>query len=150
MGAGRGDRGKLSSFAPSTNQVLHVGSGVSRVRSRLEALLTHDNAGAADSGLYAALAAVSVAGGLRGARLMCILVVCAGRRSINLLTELPNSSQRKESINMPKQARDGATYTRQQKGHSVTAHVFLNLFTGGLALPWTIYYAVSPNHFYHA
>ena len=38
-------------------------------------------------------------------------------------------------------------YNREQKGHSIIKHVLL----GGFAL-WipTIYYAVSPNHYFHA
>lgn len=43
-----------------------------------------------------------------------------------------------------------AIYTRQQKGHSVILHTFLALVTACLSLPWTIYYAVSPNHYFHA
>jgi len=40
-------------------------------------------------------------------------------------------------------------YTRQQKDHSVVLHIMLAFLTAGLSLPWTIYYAVSPNHFFH-
>lgn len=38
-------------------------------------------------------------------------------------------------------------YTRPQKGHSLILHILL----GGIVL-WipSIYYAVSPNHYYHA
>ncbi len=42
--------------------------------------------------------------------------------------------------------RDGACYMRQQQGHSIIKHLLL----GGLVL-WipTIYYALSPNHYFH-
>jgi len=41
-------------------------------------------------------------------------------------------------------------YNRQQKGHSVIAWTLISLFTGGIGLIWVIYYAVSPNHYWHA
>ena len=42
--------------------------------------------------------------------------------------------------------RDGAQYVRQQQGHSIIKHLLL----GGLVL-WipTIYYILSPNHYFH-
>ena len=46
-----------------------------------------------------------------------------------------------------RQARDGAQYTRQQKGHSLTAHLLLGWAV--LYIP-TIYYSISPNHYWHA
>lgn len=46
-----------------------------------------------------------------------------------------------------RKARDKAVYTRQQKGHSLTKHLLLGVFV--LWIP-TIYYAVSPNHYFHA
>lgn len=46
-----------------------------------------------------------------------------------------------------KQSRDRAQYTRQQKGHSLILHL---IFGGILLYIPTIYYAVSPNHYYHA
>lgn len=47
-----------------------------------------------------------------------------------------------------KQATDGSNYVRQQKGHSLTLHLLL---IGPLTLfISTIYYAVSPNHYFHA
>jgi len=46
-----------------------------------------------------------------------------------------------------KQAQDGANYTRQQKGHSITLHLLFGVFV--LWVP-TIYFAASPNHFFHA
>lgn len=46
-----------------------------------------------------------------------------------------------------KQARDKAQYVRQQKGHSLTKHLLLGWMV--LYIP-TIYYAVSPNHYFHA
>lgn len=39
-----------------------------------------------------------------------------------------------------------ASYVRQQKGHSVTKHLLLGWLA--LYIP-TIYYAVSPNHYWH-
>ena len=46
-----------------------------------------------------------------------------------------------------KHARDGAQYTRQQKGHSLTLH-----FLFGAVVLWipAIYYTFSPNHYSHA
>ena len=46
-----------------------------------------------------------------------------------------------------RKAHDKAVYTRQQKGHSLTKHLLLGAFV--LWIP-TIYYAVSPNHYFHA
>lgn len=47
-----------------------------------------------------------------------------------------------------RQARDGALYTRRQKGHSL----ILNLLVVGPITLYvtTIYYTLSPNHFWHA
>lgn len=47
-----------------------------------------------------------------------------------------------------KQSRDRAQYFRQQKGHSL----ILNLLLIGPLTLWitTIYYTVSPNHYWHA
>lgn len=47
---------------------------------------------------------------------------------------------------MSKEAKDGAKYTRVQKGHSIVLWVLF----GGIVL-WipAIYYTVSPNHFWH-
>lgn len=47
-----------------------------------------------------------------------------------------------------KQSRDRAQYVRQQKGHSL----ILNLLLIGPLTLWitTIYYSVSPNHYWHA
>jgi hypothetical protein len=39
------------------------------------------------------------------------------------------------------------SYVRQQKGHSLTKHLLLGWIV--LWIP-TIYYAVSPNHYFHA
>lgn len=46
-----------------------------------------------------------------------------------------------------RQSRDRAQYVRHQKGHSLILH----LLFGGVVL-WipTIYFAVSPNHYFHA
>lgn len=41
---------------------------------------------------------------------------------------------------------DGAHYVRQQRGHSIIKHVLLGGFV--LWIP-TIYYALSPNHYFH-
>lgn len=46
--------------------------------------------------------------------------------------------------------RRDVVYTRQQKAHSVTLHILLAFLTGGISLCWTIYYAISPNHYFHA
>ena len=46
-----------------------------------------------------------------------------------------------------RKARDKAVYTRQQTGHSLTKHLLLGIFV--LFIP-TVYYAVSPNHYFHA
>lgn len=42
--------------------------------------------------------------------------------------------------------RDGASYVRQQQGHSLLKHLLLGGFV--LWIP-TIYYALSPNHYFH-
>lgn len=42
------------------------------------------------------------------------------------------------------------SYTRAQKGHSITAWVLISMVTGGIGLIWLIYYSVSPNHYWHA
>lgn len=52
--------------------------------------------------------------------------------------------RRKKAI---KQARDGAQYTRQQKGHSIIKHLILGLFVLYINV---IYISVSPNHYWHA
>lgn len=49
---------------------------------------------------------------------------------------------------MPREARDGAQYVRQQKGHSLIKWIILSCF--GIGIPFLIYYAVSPNHYFHA
>lgn len=48
---------------------------------------------------------------------------------------------------MARHARDGANYVRQQKGHSLILWLFI---LGPITL-WipTVYYAVSPNHYWH-
>lgn len=51
---------------------------------------------------------------------------------------------------MAKTGQDGANYVRQQKGHSIIKHVILGLCTAGFSLLWTLYYAFSPNHYWHA
>lgn len=45
-----------------------------------------------------------------------------------------------------KQSRDRAQYVRNQKGHSLTLHLFLGVFV--LWIP-AIYFTVSPNHYWH-
>lgn len=37
-------------------------------------------------------------------------------------------------------------YVRQQKGHSLTKHILLGWILGYIP---TIYYAISPNHYFH-
>jgi hypothetical protein len=46
-----------------------------------------------------------------------------------------------------KQAKDRAVYTRQQKGHSLTLFILVDWITLYIR---TIYYSVSPNHYWHA
>jgi hypothetical protein len=46
-----------------------------------------------------------------------------------------------------RQSRDRAQYNRQQTGHSLIKHLIFGIFL--LYIP-TIYYAVSPNHYFHA
>lgn len=45
-----------------------------------------------------------------------------------------------------RQSRDGAQYVRTQKGHSVILHL---LFGGIFLYIPTIYFIVSPNHYWH-
>lgn len=47
----------------------------------------------------------------------------------------------------PQQARSGAQYVRQQTGHSLTKLILLDWITLYMR---TIYYACSPNHYFHA
>lgn len=47
---------------------------------------------------------------------------------------------------MAKKAMDGAQYVRQQTGHSLIKHLLLGWMV--LYIP-TIYYAFSPNHYFH-
>lgn len=47
----------------------------------------------------------------------------------------------------PQQAKSGAQYVRQQKGHSIIGLVLLDWMT---LYTRTIYFAISPNHFFHA
>lgn len=46
-----------------------------------------------------------------------------------------------------RQARDRSQYVRQQHGHSIIKHLLLGWVL--LYIP-TLYYAVSPNHYFHA
>lgn len=49
---------------------------------------------------------------------------------------------------MAKQSRNGTLYTREQKGHSLILNL---LVIGPLTLYiTTVYYSVSPNHYWHA
>ncbi|AKJ72300.1 hypothetical protein BH787_gp48 [Gordonia phage GMA4] len=45
------------------------------------------------------------------------------------------------------QAASGAQYVRQQQGHSIIKHILLGWVTMYI---YTIYLAVSPNHYFHA
>lgn len=45
-----------------------------------------------------------------------------------------------------KQARDGANYTRVQKGHSVVLHALFGWIF--MYIP-TVYFILSPNHYWH-
>lgn len=49
-----------------------------------------------------------------------------------------------------KQARDGAVYNRQQKGHSIVKHLLFGPLVGYMNIPFVIYFAFSPNHYFHA
>ena len=44
-------------------------------------------------------------------------------------------------------SRGDAQYTREQKGHSVLFAILICLI--GFGIPFVIYWAVSPNHFFH-
>lgn len=56
-------------------------------------------------------------------------------------------ANQKSAGKAPRQSRDGAQYVRQQRGHSfIIQFLVLGIFTLWI-LP--IYYAVSPNHYYH-
>lgn len=48
------------------------------------------------------------------------------------------------------QGRPGPQYVRQQRGHSTIKHVVVACFTCGFSLPVTLYYSMSPNHYFHA
>lgn len=48
---------------------------------------------------------------------------------------------------MSRSARDGANYTRVQKGHSIILWAIFGCIV--LWLP-ALYYTVSPNHYWHA
>ena len=39
-------------------------------------------------------------------------------------------------------------YVRQQQGHSLAGWLLATIFTGGITLPWVIYYTFSPNHYW--
>lgn len=45
-------------------------------------------------------------------------------------------------------AKDGATYVRQQKGHSLVLHILLACV--GIGLITIPYYSISKNHYWHA
>ena len=45
-----------------------------------------------------------------------------------------------------RRARDGAQYVRRQNGHSLTLHLLFGAFV--LWIP-TIYYTLSPRHYWH-
>jgi hypothetical protein len=49
-------------------------------------------------------------------------------------------------VDTARKARDKAVYTRQQKGHSLTLFLLLDWITLYMR---TIYYSVSPNHYWH-
>ena len=49
---------------------------------------------------------------------------------------------------MAKESKNGTLYTRQQKGHSLVLNLLL---IGPMTLfVTTVYYSVSPNHYWHA
>lgn len=43
-------------------------------------------------------------------------------------------------------SKDGTQYIRAQQGHSLTMHLLFGVFV--LWIP-TIYYTISPNHYWH-
>lgn len=45
--------------------------------------------------------------------------------------------------------KDGTVYVREQKGHSLTLHILLALFTG-IGLFTIPYFSISKNHYWHA
>lgn len=52
-----------------------------------------------------------------------------------------------QSVQQPvEQSRDRAQYVRQQTGHSLTKHILLGWL---LCYIPTVYYAISPNHYFH-
>ena len=67
--------------------------------------------------------------------------------------QYPPQQYQQLPVPYPQQAphnRPGPQYVRQQTGHSVTKHVLIGLLSCGFSLPFTIYYAASPNHYFHA
>lgn len=48
------------------------------------------------------------------------------------------------------QGRPGPQYVRQQQGHSMIKHVVVACCTCGMSLPITLYYSMSPNHYFHS
>lgn len=60
----------------------------------------------------------------------------------------PVSAVQPQTRKAIRQARDGAVYNRNQTGHSL----ILNLLLIGPLTLWitTIYFTVSPNHYWHA
>ena len=58
----------------------------------------------------------------------------------------PNYSPQYGYLARPQQARSGAQYVRNQKGHSLFLHLALGWML--MYLP-TAYYAMSPNHYFH-
>lgn len=52
-----------------------------------------------------------------------------------------------QPVQQQRQGADGAVYVRSQKGHSIILHVLFGWIV--LWIP-TIYFSVSPNHYWHA
>lgn len=73
-----------------------------------------------------------------------------GQSSVNAPAPVPVPAVEHQASRAPvvRQSRDRAQYVRQQKGHSL---IFW-LFIGGPVTLWipTVYYSVSPNHYWHA
>jgi hypothetical protein len=64
-----------------------------------------------------------------------------------LAQPIPASSHRGPMTARALNVERRVSYVRQQKGHSLTLHLIFGVFL--LFIP-TIYYTVSPNHYWHA
>lgn len=64
--------------------------------------------------------------------------VLLGHGEVNIIGE--------SSVYVPRRV---ANYVRIQQGHSVLLHIALAFLTCCISLIFTIYYAISPNHYFH-